>query len=150
MLSSSSITLELLILSSSSITLVHRITLELRAIKLYGVSDDFLKFQGAHWNGDPLVGHRRRGLSPDAFLEAQRRNTLLLSEGQSMLCVSCCRLIDSIATLPDNNSLCHNLKPGHCHLLAAGFHAQVCQQRRLRHPGDYGGEHPGPATGGGP
>ena len=79
------------------------------------------KFQGAHWSGDPLVRHRRRGLSPDAFLEAQRRNTLLLSEGQSMLCVSCCRLIDSIATLPDNNSLCHNLKPATVNCLQPAF-----------------------------
>jgi hypothetical protein len=47
------------------------------------------KLQGAHRNGGPLVGHRRRGLSADAVLEAQRRDTLLLSEGQSPLMLSC-------------------------------------------------------------
>lgn len=109
------------------------------------------KFQGAHWNGDPLVTYRRRGVSPDAFLEAQRRDTLLLSEGESVPpCISCCCLHDSITTLPNNSSLCHNLKLGIVQLLAAGFHAQVRQQRWLRHPGDYPGEHPGPAAGGGP
>ncbi|PWZ03912.1 Homeobox-leucine zipper protein HOX33, partial [Zea mays] len=66
---------------------------------------DWQELQGAHRNGDPLVGHRRRGLSADAVLEAQRRDT---------------RCALKLMPYPE---------AGHCQLLAvAGFHAQVRQQ----------------------